>query len=58
LWEGDRRERETGEKQGGGERQEDDKRERDGTCMGGKEVGRGKRWRGARELRGEGGGAK
>jgi len=30
----------------------------DGTCIGGKEVGRGKRWRGGRELRGEGGGAK
>ena len=30
-WEGDRREREIGEKQGGGERREDDMRERDGT---------------------------
>jgi len=31
-WEGDRRERENLEKQGGGERQEDGRRERDGTC--------------------------
>jgi len=57
-WEGDRRNRENGEKLGGGERREDVKRERDGTCMGGKEVGGGRRWRGGRELREEGGGAK
>ena len=36
---------------------EGDKRERDGTCMGGKEVGGGGKWRGGRELRGEDGGA-
>jgi len=42
------RERKNGEKQGGGARCEDDKRERDGTCMGGKEVGGGGRWRGGR----------
>jgi len=40
-WEGDRRERENEEKQGGGEWREDDKRVRDGTCMGAKEVGGG-----------------
>jgi len=30
-WEGDRRERESGEKHGGGQRREDDMREMDGT---------------------------
>jgi len=33
-WEGDRRERENGEKQSGGERREDDMRKRGGTSMG------------------------
>ena len=56
-WEGNRRERQSGEKHGWGEKREDDKRERDGTCMGGKEVGGGGNWRGGRELRGEDGGA-
>jgi len=55
---GDRRKRENGEKQVGGERQEDDMREREGMLMGEKEVGGGGRWRGGRELREEGGGAK
>jgi len=36
---------------------EDDKSERDGTCMGGKKEGGGGTWRGGRELRGEDGGA-
>ena len=40
--EGDRRERENGEKQGGGISREDEKREN----MSGKEVGGGGRWRG------------
>jgi len=34
CWEGDRRERKNGEKQSGGERREDDMRERGGTSMG------------------------
>jgi len=57
-WEGDRRERENGEKQSGGERREDDMRARNGTSMGEKEVGRGGKWRGGWELKGEDGGAK
>jgi len=51
-------ERENGEKQGGGARREDDTREKGRTCIGEKEVGGGEKWRGGREVREEGGGAK
>jgi len=40
------RERENGEKQSGGDRREDDMRERGGTGRGEKEVGGGRKWTG------------
>jgi len=53
-WEGNRRERGNGEKQRGGERREDDIKERDRMWMGEKEVGGGGGGEEGRELRGGG----
>jgi len=53
-WEGDRRERENGEKQRGRERREDDMREMGGTSRGEKDVGGGRKMEG--RMGNEGGG--